>query len=166
APATPVPLTAGAIGGPFASIEAYCKAVSAAFVKDDCWSEMDDMEMCSCATADQDDLSGNVKAGGKSANLAGAHLVAVADAAANYVHCSVALELANGWHVVHKAFPCNAAPVSHDGGISVTVNSFNIVDDKLTLAWTTDDEQDKKAFTLACTASAPDKATCTPPAAK
>lgn len=163
---TPVALTAGAVGGPFASIDAYCDAVEASFVKDRCWSEMDQMEMCSCGAAEKGDVEGNVSAGGKSPNLAGAQLVAVADASADYVHCSVALQLANGWHVLHRAFPCNAAPVSHDGGISVTVNSFNILDDKLTLAWTAEDGDGKKSHTLDCTAAAPDQATCAPPTTK
>lgn len=160
-------LAAGAMSTPFASIEAYCADVSARFVKDDCWSQADNIEMCSCDAATKDDLGGNVKAGGTSANLTGAHLVVVADNAADYAQCSLALQLANGWHIVHEAFPCGAAPVSHDGGISVTVNRFNITaDNKLKLAWTTDDGKAKKAYSLECTASAPAAATCTAPAAK
>jgi hypothetical protein len=159
-------LNDGAIAGPYASIEAYCTDVSAKFVKDECWSPADQIEMCSCDAADQDDLTGNVKAGGKGANLLGAHLVVVADAATDYAYCSLALQLANGVHVVHKAFPCGAAPVSHDGGISLTVNVFNIADDKLTLAYTSDDGEAKKQYSVECTASAADQVACGGPAAK
>lgn len=165
APAAAALTTGEMIEIPFPSLDLYCEAVSAGFVKDECWSQGDQIEMCSCAPADKDDLAGDVKAAGTSTNLVGAHLVVVADAAADYAHCSVALQLPSGWHIVHKAFPCGAAPVSHDGGIAVTVNGFTIADDTMKLAWTSDDGRAKTKHTLACTSSAPDKATCTPAAA-
>jgi hypothetical protein len=160
-----VPL-AGALTGPHASVEAYCATVSAAFVKDDCFSQADQIEMCSCEAADKDDLAGNTKAGGKATHLAGATLVVVADNSADYTHCSLALQLAGGWHVVHKAFACGAAPVSHDGGLATTVNGFNIVDEALTLDYTVDDGKGKKPYRIACKATAADKVECAAPAAR
>jgi hypothetical protein len=159
-------LADGAMGGPFASVEAYCTDVSKAFTKDRCWSEGDQTEMCSCEAADKDDLAGNTKAGGKATHLAGATLVVVADNSADYTHCSLALQLAGGWHVVHKAFACGAAPVSHDGGLATTVNGFNIVDEALTLDYTVDDGKGKKPYRIACKVTAADKVECAAPAAR
>lgn len=160
------PMTAGGLMGPFASLDAYCKAESAKFVKDDCYSMSDQTEMCSCDVATGTDVSGPIAAKGKDGHITDAIIVKLADKAADYTHCSIGLRVGDGWHVAHRAFPCGAAPVSHDGGIDVTITSFKITKsgttDKVTLASTSDDGQKKTKHAIDCTADAPNNASCAP----
>lgn len=160
------PMTAGGLMGPFASLDAYCKAERARFVKDDCFSMSDQMEMCACDIATGQDVAGPISAKGKDGHITDAIIVTLADKAADYAHCSIGLRVGDGWHVAPKAFPCGAAPVSHDGGIDVTVTSFTITTsggtDKVALAFTSDDGQKKTKHALDCTAAAPNAASCAP----
>jgi hypothetical protein len=176
AAAAPAPDTAqaGELQGPFASIDAYCKQVTDAFVKDECFSQGDQMDMCGCEVATKDRIAGNVSAGGKATNLKKATIVEVADKSHDYVSCSVAVQMLDGWRVAHKAFPCGGAPVSHDGFLAVTVNSFNLSEsaaertETMKLAWTTDDGSAKKKYSMSCQLGPAEAAglVCTPAAEK
>jgi hypothetical protein len=156
---TPPPAQAAGLelDGPYASIADYCKKVKATFKKDACFSQMDNMEMCACGAVTKNDITGKLSAGGTTSNLKKATLVAVADNAADYVHCSLAIQMADGWRFAHRLFPCNAAPMSHDGGVTVKVKTFDLSQDvaarteTLSLAFISDDGGAKTEQSLTCT---------------
>jgi hypothetical protein len=123
-----------AADGGHATLEAYCEKRTAGFVAADC-DTPGEGDMCSCTAAPKDVLAGTITAKGTGL-VQEAALVVAAPKAADYAQCDVAVKLDSGWWVAPAVFPCGPAPVSHDGGISVTVDSFTADGDQVQIAWT------------------------------
>ncbi|HVI04408.1 MAG TPA: hypothetical protein VM869_37230 [Enhygromyxa sp.] len=166
--------------GPFDSIKAYCKDAKSKFVVEDCKSMLDEgANVCSCNT-NNNEVEGKRKIGPlpEATGLASAELVVVNRSAAGGGHCDLAIETANGrgWFFVPALMECTGAPMSHDSGTTVTIDSFEVSrendEDVLTLAWTeTTSDQDvdgaesssDKKFTTRCTIGASTPPRCAKP---
>jgi hypothetical protein len=164
-----VAAAAGGVAGPFASIDAYCKAVLARLPKDDCDDPSEaGSNVCGCEPAKADEVTGARSLEASGGGLRGASLIMVARAFADYVHCDLAIETSKGWFVAPKIGACREAPASHDNALSVTVKQLGAARtgdaDVITMKWQETSTGSKpRMLELRCTIDAAGTPSCTLP---